>query len=309
MLVVRFPFATGERMSIPCITRIRNQCVAGNTILNRCVSWFSAIRILTFEKSPPSKLLGASFPRWCSRFIGSVAFVLCVGVDGAKGASPLLEEPTREVIQSGVCRVTVCTEFDFGNSSFRFYAPDRTSTIRSIPKGACSCEKIRRLQGRHINFDLETKDGSIVAGVNVLRGSPPESPRAKAADATTWEEYDRAKGDFDEVSDFRWKADTFSSFQVFRSRYSRRATRDYFLVPRLNEFRAGGQRQSIAFTPAFGFPIGESGTARFRAFAQVRLDPGVLMFQFFSPQLVPSDDWVTSMERSAEFVEQRLFVK
>jgi hypothetical protein len=33
------------------------------------------------------------------------------------------------------------------------------------------------------------------------------------------------------------------------------------------------------------------------------------MFQFFSPQLVPSGDWVTSMECSAEFVEQRLFAK
>ena len=256
-----------------------------------------------------SKLLGASFPRWCSQFIASVAFVLCVGADGASGAPPFPEEPTREVIRSGVCRVPVCTEFDLGNSSFRFYAPDRTSTIRSIPKGACSCEKIRRLQGRHINFDLETEDGSIVAGVNVLRGSPAESPRAKAVNATTWEEYDRAKGDFDEVSGFHWKADHFSSFQVFRSRYSRRETRDYFLVPRLNEFRAGGQRQSIAFTSAFGFPVGEGGTARFRVFAQVRLASGVLMFQFFSPQLVPSGDWVTSMERSAEFVEQRLFAK
>ena len=242
--------------------------------------------------------------------VAPIAASLFVMTGEAMGAPPFPEEPAPEVIKSGLCRVPVCAEVDFGIYNFRYYAPDRASTIRSIPRGACACEKIRRIQGRHINFNLETGDGKITPGVNVLRSYPPESPRAKAANATTWEEYDRVKGDFDEVNDFKWNGDTFSSFHVFRSRYSRREVRDYFFVPRLNEFRIGGQGQPIAFTPAFGFPIGEQGgTARFRVFAQVRLAPGVLLFQFFSPQLVPSNDWIASMESSAEFIESRLFAK
>lgn len=220
------------------------------------------------------------------------------------------EEPTYEVIQSGHCQVPVCTDIDFGAHNFRYYAPDRTIRIRFIPKGACECQKTRRISTDYIRLSVETPDGKTAPNVSVLRTYPPGHPRAKSAEVTTWKQYTRIENDFEEISDFKLDGDTFPSFRVFRSRYSRGAIRDYFFAPRSAEFSVRGQKQRIAFTFPFGHPIyGKDGKIRSRVVAQVQLATGIHFFQFFTPRLSPSDDWVASMERSAEVIDARLFPK
>src|SRR5687768_4525549 len=53
-------------------------------------------------------------------------------------------EPAPEMVQSGQCRVPVCTDFDFGDHAFRVYAPERPQLLRFIPKGACQCATVRQ---------------------------------------------------------------------------------------------------------------------------------------------------------------------
>jgi len=224
-------------------------------------------------------------------------------------AEPPPEEPTREVIHSGYCRVPVCADIDFGNYNFRYYAPDRTITIQLVPKGACECEKIRRIPGDYIRIGVVTRDGQTSPNVSVLRIYPPDHPRANSANITTWERYNRKRSDFDEISAFEWDGDTFATYRVFRSRYSRGNMRDYFFVPRSGEFNSPNYSQPIAFEIPNGHPSRGNEKESLTVSAQVRLAPGVHFFQFMSPRLVPSNNWIEAMERSAEVIDARLFPK
>jgi hypothetical protein len=204
------------------------------------------------------------------------ALTLC-----ARG-EPLLEEPTREVIQSGHCQVSMCADIDFGDYNFRYYAPDRTIRIRFIPKGACECQKIRRISGDYIRLGVKTRDGKTAPNVSLLRIYPPGHPRANRANTTTWERYTRTKNDFDEISDFQWDGDRFPSFHVLRSRYNRgRAAHDYFFVPRSDEFNFQGQRQPIAFNIPLGHPIyGNDGKISFTVGAKLSSPRAFISFSF-----------------------------
>lgn len=223
-------------------------------------------------------------------------------------------EPTQEVIQSGQCQVPVCADIDLGNYSFRYYAPDRTTRIRFIPKGACQCQKIRRINtynSSSFKMEVETRDGKLAPNVSALRVFPPDHPRANSANITTWDRYSRTKAEFEEISDFQFDGDSFSSFRVFRSRYSRAdAVHDYFFVPRSVEFNFPGRTQPIAFNIPFGHPrYSKDGKVSLTVNGDVKLAEGVHFFQFFYPRLNPSDEWVASMERSAEVIDARLFPK
>jgi hypothetical protein len=223
---------------------------------------------------------------------------------------PPLEEPSSEVVQSGQCKVPVCGDIDFGTHSFRYYAPDRTNRVRFIPKGACECQEIRRIAGDHVVLSVETRDGKTWPNVSVLRIYPPDHPRANSANMTTWERYTRKGSDFDEIREFEWDGDTFATFRVFRSRYSRGKINDYFFVPRSAGFNFPNQSQPIAFDIPNGHPRhGKDGEASPTFSAEVQLAPSVHFFQFFSPRLIPSNNWIAAMERSAEVIDARLFPK
>lgn len=227
------------------------------------------------------------------------------------------EEPSSEVVQSGQCKVPVCADIDFGNYSFRYYSPDRTMHVRFIPKDACECQEIRRIKSDYITLSVETRDGKTAPNVSVLRlyppnhPHPPNHPRANSANMTTWQRYSRSKNDFDEIGDFQWEGDTFPSYRVFRSRPPRgQPSYNYFFVPRSAEFNFPGHRQAIAFDIPNGHPrYGNGGKVSFTASAEVEIAPGIHFFQFFYPRLNRSDDWVASMERSAEVIDARLFPK
>ena len=224
---------------------------------------------------------------------------------------PPPEEPSSEVVLSGQCKVPVCADIDFGNYSFRYYSPDRTMHVRFIPKDACECQKIRRIEGDYIKLSVETRDGKTAPNVSMLRIYPPAHPRANSANMTTWQQYSRSKNDVDEIGDFQWEGDSFPSYRVFRSRLPLgQSSYNYFFVPRSAEFNFPGHRQPIAFDIPNGHPrYGNDGKVGFTASAQVEIAPGVHFFQFFNPRLNRSDDWVASMERSAEVIDARLFPK
>ena len=88
---------------------------------------------------------------------------------------PPPEEPSSEVVLSGQCKVPVCADIDFGNYSFRYYSPDRTMHVRFIPKDACECQKIRRIEGDYIKLSVETRDGKTAPNVSMLRIYPRPS--------------------------------------------------------------------------------------------------------------------------------------
>lgn len=230
---------------------------------------------------------------------------------GAKAYQPFPEEPTKEVVQSGLCEVPVCAEVDFGDYYFRYYAPDRTISVRNISKGTCECKKIRRIDGDSINIVVETKDGKSAPNVHVRRIYPPGHPRENSANMTTWQMYSRSVNDFDEISDFQFDGDSFPSFRVFRSRRPRgREAHLYFFVPKSAQFNFLSHRQPIAFDIPLGHPLYDNrGKLWSTVSGQVELASSVHFSQFFSPHLVPSDDWITSMEQSAEVIDARLFPK
>jgi hypothetical protein len=245
------------------------------------------------------------------RLMAAVTAALIALPVNAKGYTLRPEEPTKEAIQSGRCEVPVCADVDFGNYSFRYYAPDRTTLIRFIPKGACECQKIRRISGDHIVLSVEPRDGRTAPNVSVIRTYPPDHPRANSASVTTWERYSRTKNDFDEISDFQWEGDSFPSYRVFRSRHPRgQSSHNYFLVPKSAEFNFPDHGQPIAFSIPLGHPLYDNiGKLSSSASGRVELTKGIHFFQFFTPRLVPSDDWVTSMEGTADVIDARLFPK
>jgi hypothetical protein len=253
-----------------------------------------------------------SSPRNSIGLMAAVTAALIALPVSAEGYPLFPEEPTKEVIQSGLCEVPVCAEVDFGDYYFRYYAPDRTTRVRYISKGACECKKIRRIDGDHIVLSVETReDGKFAPNVSVLRIYPPGHPRKNSANMTTWEQYSRSVNDFDEISDFQFDGDAFPSFRVFRSRRPRgREAHLYFFVPKSAQFNFLGHRQPIAFNIPLWHPnYDNTGKLWSTVSGQVELASSVHFFQFFSPHLVPSDDWITSMERSAEVIDARLFPK
>jgi hypothetical protein len=251
-----------------------------------------------------------SSPRNSVALMAAVTATLIALPGGAKGYTLFPEEPTKEVIQSGLCEVPVCAEVDFGDYYFRYYAADRAARVRHISKGTCECKKIRRIDGDHIVLGVETRDGKFAPNVSVLRIYPPGHPRKNSANMTTWEEYSRSVNDFDEISDFQFDGDSFPSFRVFRSRRPRGEAHMYFFVPKSAQFNFLGHKQPIAFNIPLGHPhYDNTGKLWSTVGSQVELASSVHFFQFFSPHLVPSDDWITSMERSAEVIDARLFPK
>ena len=84
----------------------------------------------------------------------------------------------------------------------------------------------------------------------------------------------------------------------------------YFFVPKSAQFNFLGHRQPIAFDIPLGHPHYDNvGKLWDTVGGQVELASSVHFFQFFSPHLVASDDWITAMERSAEVIDARLFPK
>jgi hypothetical protein len=245
--------------------------------------------------------------------LGSLAAAAVIALPFSAESYPLFpEEPAKEVIQSDLCVVPVCAEVDFGDYKFRYYAPDRTSRVRYIAKGTCKCSKIRQIEGDHIALSVETReDGKFAPNVSVLRIYPPGHPRKNSANMTTWEQYSRTANEYDEISDFQLDGDSLSSFRVFRSRRPRgREAYLYFFVPRSAQFNFPDREQPVAFDMPRGFPLYDStGKWPPTVSAQVELTSSVHFFQFFSPRLIPSNDWISAMERSAEVINERLFPK
>jgi len=265
------------------------------------------LKIVDWLRSHPIR----SSPRNDIRLMAAVTAALIALPVNAKGYTLRPEEPTKEAIQSGRCEVPVCAEVDFGDYYFRYYAPDRTTRVRYVSKGTCACKKIRRIDGDYIKIGVETSDGKFAPNVSVLRIYPPGHPKGNRGNMTTWERYSRSVNDFDEISDFQFDGDAFPSFRVFRSRRPRgREAHMYFFVPKSAQFNFLGHKQPIAFDIPLGHPIYDNtGKLWSTVSGQVELASSVHFFQFFSPHLVPSDDWITSMEGTAEVIDARLFPK
>jgi hypothetical protein len=250
-----------------------------------------------------------TLPRYCAQLIGMIMAILFGIAGSAKGAPPLPEEPTREQVESGVCRIPVCAEVAFEGYNFRYYAPGRTIRLGFIPKGACECGSVRRIGDDNFKVSVAARDGKIFPNVSVIHVYPAGHRRARSGNMTTWMRYFQHKNDFDEVDDFQWDGDTFPDHHVFRSRNGRgRSLNDYFFVPRLAEFNFRGRGRPIAFNTPLGYPTyGDDEKIDSAAASQVELTAGIHIFQVFKPRLVPSRDWVTSMEAVAEAIDQRLF--
>src|SRR5262249_37268828 len=133
------------------------------------------LRVGRIRRSPPGR---------AARLLAAALGTLLVAwIEPAK-------EPAPEVIQAGNCQAPVCTSIDFGDYSFRYYAPARTNLIRFIPKGACRCGLVgsddTNFSGS-IVLSLETPDGRTMHNISVLRVWPPGHPRARWPVETTFE--------------------------------------------------------------------------------------------------------------------------
>jgi hypothetical protein len=213
-------------------------------------------------------------------------------------------EPPAEVVRAGKCRVPVCTDFDLGDHSFRFYAPERADVITFIPKGACQCASVR--QGTfndRLDLSVETQDRALMPNVGVLRMRPPDDPRALPERETTHERFLREAAVFKEAP-FAWNDDGFPTFRVFQRLRpaARPAITDLYFVPREPTFRVRGQTQPIAFRNPLGSALESADYAKDGPLmsAQLRLTPTVHVFQFFSPRLMPSNQWIKALERTTE---------
>jgi hypothetical protein len=230
----------------------------------------------------------------------------------ARAQSPEPVEPAPEVVRSGTCRVPVCTDFDLGDRSFRFYAHERTETITFIPKGACQCASVRQGTFKdQLDLSVETADRAMMPNVGVLRVRPPDDPQALPERETTHERFEREAGSFKE-GPFAWRDDDFAAFRVFQKPRptARPAITDLYFVPR-EPFRLRGVPQPVAFRNPLGSALESADYAKEGPLvsARVRLTPTVHVFQFFTPQVMPSRQWVKALERTVEAIDMRLVPK
>jgi len=246
-------------------------------------------------------------PRRVAIRLTALLAVLAAPAAFAQSREPV--EPSVEAVRSGQCRVPVCTDFDLGDHSFRFYAHERTDVITFIPKAACQCDSVR--QGAfndELELSVETADRTMMANVTVLRTREPGGPEQE----TTHERFQR-EGDAFKEGPFAWKDDSFPAFRVFqRPRLGARpAITDLYFVPREATFRFRGKTQPIAFRNPLGSALESNEYAKDgpRVSARLRLTPTIQFFQFFIPRLTPSSQWVTAVEQTAAAIDTRLVPK
>jgi hypothetical protein len=239
-----------------------------------------------------------------------LALVLLTGMARAQSPEPV--EPAPDVVRSGQCRVPVCTDFDLGDHSFRFYAAERTETIKFIPRGACQCTSVR--QGAfndQLDLTVETADRAQMPNVGVLRVRPRDDPQALPDRETTHERFQREGAGFKE-GPFAWRDDDFAAFRVLQKPRpaARPAITDLYVLPR-EPFRLRGAIQPVAFRNPLGSAFESADYARIGPLmsARVRLTPTVHVFQFFTPLVMPSRQWVKALERTVEAIDTRLVPK
>jgi hypothetical protein len=216
-------------------------------------------------------------------------------------------EPDAAMARSGSCKVSVCTDFNFGDYNFRVYAPRKPLRLTEIPKGTCQCERVIR-PGSDFNNSLlltrETLDGRVRPNISLWRG-PVE---------TSYEEFKRLEPELEPLSDFSWKDDHFKKFRVFQTRLGKHAlgARRYFFVPKEDvEFEFAGQKQPIAFSTLLAWRPDDPNIVKHgpRVAATIRLSNSLHFFQFLVPRITPSDSWISEIQETAEFIGTRLILR
>jgi hypothetical protein len=222
------------------------------------------------------------------------------------------QEPSAEVAASGKCEVPVCTDIDFGDHFFRYYAPGRVIRLSYIPKGACKCGTVRNGNkdfNGSIVATVMTSDGKLFPNVSVARLR--DGGDARAENWTSWERYLRIRDELVPVSGFKWRDDDFSTFQVLAPRVQPLGRQLLHFVPVERQFRFRGEAQPIVFDTPLGYRIvdAESEKDGPRVVARVRLTNTIHLFEFLIPRLVHSSEWIASMEKVSEAIDMRLFRK
>lgn len=234
-------------------------------------------------------------------------------------------EPDYTTIKSGRCEVNICTDFDFGSHVFRMYAAGRPHTLKVIPRGACTCKSVQRA-GRdfndHLRFGIETPEGRFVPSISLSRIWPPGHPRARSVPTegppsladqqseTTFEEFQRLESELEATENFFWDGDRFETYRVLQTKSAfGGGARRYFFVPKVPvELEIGSSRQQIAFATPLARRLdspkvvadGPTVSAAFR------FSNSIQFFQFFTPRLVHSDNWIPDLDKTARFLGARL---
>jgi hypothetical protein len=221
------------------------------------------------------------------------------------------EEPAPEVARSGACVVGVCSSVDMGDYTFRLYSKSLPLKLRYIPKESCRCKSIKPIaqQRDYITFSsVELSGGQAAQRISVVNVGPRHHERA------TYETFKEKQSQLSEVTDFHPDGDQLARFRVYRSNALSGASKyDYFLIPRNEEFSFKGKSQPIAFSVPngvyVGSPLKDFRPRDIKFAATVRLYDNIHFFQFFYPQLTPSDRWIELLQLSAELADSRLFRK
>jgi hypothetical protein len=258
------------------------------------------------------------------RTFGIIMLCILAGYPAAAQSWRSPEEPDYGTIKSGRCEVNVCTDFDFGDHTFRIYSKGRSTTLRMIPPGVCKCKTVQKA-GRnfnnHLSFGIQTEDGRFVPGISVLRiwptgdsrtpkvsdpHKPNELPTSQPGE-TTYEEFRRLENEdaLEPVENSAWKDDRLDVFRVAQSKFAfGRGTHRYWFIPKEPaELAIVSSRQAIAFQTPLALPINRDGPTVAAAF---RYSKSVQFFQLFSTKTIPPGRWMPELQNTSNFLMTRL---
>jgi hypothetical protein len=235
---------------------------------------------------------------------------------GAMGKFPREKgEVAGEVIASGHCEVPVCTDFDFGDFIFRFYAPNRAPSIRPVPPGACTCKSVVSGEGFNgsLGFTVETADGRKISNVHLARNYSPSEPRGRhlAPIRSILDEFVSEKSNFEPVPDFSRNGVRFAEYEAWgQIKIPPKLERRYYFLPKPPVFVHGfGREHAIAFVSPLGWYPAPNMARTFTLTTQLRVSDNVFYYQFINPDRVPSSDWIATVEAPIPVVEQHIIQK
>ncbi|MGV8996984.1 MAG: hypothetical protein ACOH12_08565 [Parvibaculaceae bacterium] len=232
-------------------------------------------------------------------------------------------EPSTAVVSSGQCVVPVCTDVDLGDSYLRYYSGGiAREPLEYVPKGECACEHIQVVQTVNSEISLrfypEKGSKATALGLSVAPIKCAESvSAARASRETTYEKFTRLRDAYDLVQGFRWRDDSFSTFDVYREKQTYAlGLRRYMFVPKSGAIFVGDHQYPVAFETPYGLfdkPSNEreeKSNLKLSIGVEVRTSECVKIEGLFSSTKAFSGGWMETLENGVStIVTTRLFHK
>lgn len=231
-------------------------------------------------------------------------------------------EPSAEIVASGQCVVPVCTDVDLGDRRVRFYAAGITrSHLTYIPRGACHCEAINRvkLPNRSLPMDFEATGERKAYGASLVQvecASKTLPNRARPPSESSYEKFHRLIHEYKEVSDFRFRDESYSRYRVFEHQEEQdRPMKRYYFLPKSGQIEVDGRVQPIAFAVELDADLAraqkiETPTRQIglSAYSVVRISECVTLSKRFAVSRAESSQWMAQLSLAVDTITRtRIF--